>query len=83
MTKLITLPTLYGFYQSPVVALLILMTLVFLADLYNQYIESRKIVCVAPDFSTWDYRSLQSYAKSHGIKANSKRHIIISRLQEV
>lgn len=84
MIKTLTLGTLLtGMYNSPLVTLLIEIALVFLLDLYNRYLESKRIVCVAPDFSTWDYRSLQSYAKSHGIKANSERHIIISKLQEV
>ena len=84
MIKTITLGTLLtGMYNSPLVTLLIAIALVFLLDLYNSYLERKRMVCVAPDFSTWDYRSLKSIAKSHGIKANSKRHIIISKLQEV
>ena len=84
MIKTITLGTLLtGMYNSPLVTLLIAIALVFLLDLYNRYLESKRIVCVAPDFSTWDYRSLQSYAKLHGIKANTKRAILINQLQEV
>lgn len=82
--KTLTLSTLVlGMYQSPIVALLIAIALVFIADLLNQYIESKKITCLVTDFSTWDYRSLQSYAKSHGIKANSKRTVLIQSLREV
>ena len=81
--KTLTISTLItAMYQSPVIALLIAIALLLMADLLNQYIESKKISCLVTDFSTWDYRSLQSIAKLHGIKANSKRHIIISKLQE-
>ena len=84
MIKTITFGTLLtGMYNSPLVTLSIAIALIFLLDLYNRYLESKKIICIAPNFSTWDYRSLQSIAKLHGIKANSKRHIIISKLQEV
>lgn len=84
MIKTLTLGTLLtGMYSSPLVTLLIAIAIVFLLDLYNRYLESTRIVCVVPNLSTWSYRSLQSIAKSHGIKANSKRHIIISKLQEV
>ncbi|MEM8722453.1 MAG: Ish1 domain-containing protein [Cyanobacteria bacterium P01_G01_bin.39] len=84
MIKTITLGTLLtGMYNSPLVTLLIAIALVFLLDLYNRYLESKRIVCVTTDFSTWSYRSLQSYAKLHGIKANTKRATLINQLQGV
>lgn len=72
MIKTITFGTLLTeMYNSPLVTLLVAIAIVFLLDLYNRYLESKRIVCVAPDFSTWDYRSLQSIAKLHGIRADT------------
>lgn len=42
--KTLTVGTLItGMYQSPVIALLITIILVFIADLYRQYSESKRI----------------------------------------
>ena len=82
--KTLTLGTLLtSMWQSPVIALLILVSLVFITDLLNQYIESKKIICLDTNFSDWSYRELQAYAKSHGIKANMKRATLINQLQGV
>lgn len=84
MTKTLTLATVItSMWQSPLIALLILISLVFLVDLYRQYAESKKITCSPPDLSTWNYRSLQSYAKANNIRANQKRSKLIALLQEV
>ena len=80
--KTLTLFTLLtSMWQSPVIALLIIVALVLIADLLNQYIESKKIICLDMNFSDWSYKDLQAYAKLHGIKANSKRALLINQLQ--
>ena len=82
--KTLTLGTILTLmWQSPVIALLILVALVFIADLLNQYIESKKIICLDTNFSDWSYKELQAYAKLHGIKANKKRTALINQLQRV
>ena len=84
--------TITALWQSPVIALLILIALVFIADLLNRYLESKKITCVAPsshrrmrckatDWNAYSYRDIQAYAKLHGIKANKKRALLINSLQ--
>ena len=75
--------TITALWQSPVIALLILVALVFITDLLNQYIESKKIICLDTNFADWSYRELQAYAKLHGIKANKKRATLINQLQGV
>ena len=82
--KTLTIGTiLTSMWQSPVIALLILVALVFITDLLNQYIESKKIICLDTNFSDWSYKELQAYAKLHGIKANKKRATLINQLQGV
>ena len=82
--KTLTLGTLLtSMWQSPVVALLLLVTVVFIADLLNQYIESKKIICLDLNFSNWSYKDIQVFAKANGIKANKKRATLISQLQGV
>ena len=75
--------TLTSMWQSPVIALLILVALVFIADLLNQYLESKKITCVSTNWDIYSYRDIQAYAKLHGIKANTKRATLINQLQGV
>lgn len=80
--KTLTLSTLItAMYQSPVIALLIAIALIFIADLLNQYLKSKKIICLDTNFSDWSYKDLQAYAKLHGIKANTKRTTLINQLQ--
>ena len=82
--KTLTLGTLLtSMWQSPVIALLILVALVFIADLLNQYLENKKIICLDTNFAGWSYRELQAYAKLHGIKANQKKQTLINSLQGV
>jgi len=66
MNKLIILPILYGFYESPVIVLLRLITLIFLADLYNQSLESKKITCCPTKWNNWAYRDIQSSVQNLG-----------------
>ena len=93
--KTLTLGTiLTSMWQSPLVALLILVALVFTADLLNRYLESKKITCVVPsshrrmrceatDWNAYSYKDVQAYAKLHGIKANTKRTLLINSLQTI
>ena len=82
--KTLTLGTLItGMYQSPVIALLITIALVFIADLLNQYIESKKIICSTTDFTSWSYRDIQLLAIANGIRGNQKKVRLIQLLQEV
>ena len=91
--KTLTLGTiLTSMWSSPVIALLILIALVFIADLLNRYLEScstnrlvssKKITCVATDWNAYSYRDIQAYAKLHGIKANKKRTTLTNQLQGV
>ena len=82
--KTLTLGTiLTSMWQSPVIALLILVSLVFIADLLNQYLENKKITCVSTDWNAYSYKDIQAYAKLHGIKANKKRATLINQLQGV
>ena len=82
--KTLTLSTIVvGMYQSPVVALLIAIALVLIADLLNQYIESKKMTCLNPDLTAWDYRDIQLLAIANGIRGNQKKVKLIELLQEV
>lgn len=82
--KTLTLGTLItSMYQSPVIALLITIALVFIADLLNQYLESKKIICTATDFTNWSYRDVQLLAIANGIRGNQKKVKLIQLLQEV
>lgn len=82
--KTLTLGTLLtSMWQSPCIALLILIALVFIADLLNQYLENKKITCISTDWNAYSYRDIQAYAKLHGIKANKKRTTLINQLQGV
>ena len=82
--KTLTLGTLLtSMWQSPVIALLIIVALVFITDLLNQYLENKKIICLDTNFSDWSYKDLQVFAKANGIKANKKRAILINQLQKV
>lgn len=82
--KTLTLSTIVvGMYQSPVVALLIAIALVFIADLLNQYIESKRIICIDLDFSNWSYRDIQLLAIANGIRGNQRKVKLIQLLQEV
>jgi len=80
--KTLTLSTLItAMYQSPVIALLIAITLVLIADLLNQYIESKKINCLIIDFSNWSYRDIQLLAIANGIRGNQKQVKLIQLLK--
>ena len=83
MTKLITLPVLYSFWASPVVALLLMVALVFLIDLLNRYWRSKEITCMPTDFSDWSYREVQILCKAHGIKSNQKRAVLLEGLNSI
>ena len=72
-----------GMYQSPVVALLIGIALVFIADILNQYIENKKIICLNLDLTAWGYRDIQLFAIANGIRGNQKKVKLIQLLQEV
>ena len=77
--KTLTLSTIVvGMYQSPIVALLIAIALVFIADLLNQYIESKKIICTPADLATWSYRDIQLLAIANGIRGNQKKVRLIN-----
>ena len=82
--KTLTLGTiLTSMWQSPVIALLILVSLVFIADLLNQYLESKKIICVATNWDIYSYKDIQAYAKANNIRANQKKQTLINSLQGV
>ena len=82
--KTLTIGTLLtSMWQSPVIALLIAISLVFIADLLNQYLESKKITCVVIDFTAWSYRDIQLFAIANGIRGNQKKVRLIGLLQEV
>lgn len=82
--KTLTLGTLLtSVWQSPVIALLILVALVFIADLLNQYLESKKITCVSTDWNAYSYKDIQAYAKANNIRANQKKQTLINSLQGV
>ena len=84
--KTLTLSTLItAMYQSPVIALLIAIALVFIADLYNQYIENKKITCAPmPNLSDWSYIDVNTMARLHKLKpTNRKKVTLIQLLQEV
>ena len=86
MLKTFTIGTVITFmWQSPLIALLILISLVFLADLYRQYAESQKIMCAPmPDLTTWSYADVNTLARLHKLKpANRKKLSLIQLLQEV
>lgn len=84
MTKTFAITsTLTAMWSSPVVALLFLVALVFLIDLFNRYLENKKITCVSIDWNAYSYKDIQAYAKLHGIKANEKRATLINQLQGV
>ena len=86
MKTLILGTVITSMWQSPLIALLILISLVFLADLYCQYIESKKITCAPmPDLTTWSYADINTLARLHKLKpANRKKVTLInSLLQEV
>ena len=75
--------TLTAMYSSPVIALLTLVALVFFADLLNRYLESKKISYISIDWDAYSYRDIQLLAKANGIKANSKRELLINSLQTI
>lgn len=83
MKSLLASTILIPAWNYPTYFLLVAIALVFIADLLNQYIESKKIICLDIDYSDWSYRDLQAYAKLHGIKANNKRATLINQLQGV
>ena len=84
MFKTLTLGTLLtSMWQSPVIALLLIVALIFLIDLLNRYWESRKITCVPTDFSGWSYREVQILCKTHGIKANKSRAVLLEGLNSI
>lgn len=70
-------------YHYPTYFLIVAIALLFLVDLVNRYQKSKQIICVSVDWNTYSYRNIQAYAKSHGIKANQKKQMLISLLQEV
>lgn len=74
MIKTITLGTLLtGTYNSPLVTLLIAIVLIFLLDLYSHYIESKKISCVVPDFTSWSYNDLSTQCRLLGLKPTNRK----------
>lgn len=75
--------TLTAMWTSPVIALLILIGLVFLADLLNRYLENKKIICLDTKFTDWSYRDIQAYAKANHIRANQKKQTLINLLKGV
>ena len=82
--KTLTLGTLLtSMWQSPVIALLILIALVFIAHFYIQYLESKKITCAVIDFTAWSYRDIQLFAIANGIRGNQKKVRLIELLQGV
>ena len=82
--KTLTLGTLLtSMWQSPVIVLLIAIALVFIAHFYNQYIESKKITCLDPDLTAWNYRDIQLLAIANGIRGNQKKVRLIQLLQEI
>ena len=82
--KTLTLGTLLtSMWQSPVIALLILIALVFITDLLNQYLENKKITCLDIDWNAYSYRDIQVYAKANNIRANQKKQTLINLLQGV
>lgn len=86
MTKTFTIGTVItSMWQSPLVALLILISLIFLIDIYRQYTESQKILCVPmPDLTIWSYADINTMARLHNLKpANRKKLTLIQLLQEV
>ena len=82
--KTLTLGTLLtSMWQSPVIALLIIVALVFITDLLNQYLENKKITCLDIDWDIYSYREIQVYAKANNIRANQKKQTLINSLQGV
>lgn len=84
--KTLTLGTVItSMWQSPLIALLILISVVFAVDLYNRYLESKKILCVPmPNLTTWSYADVNTLARLHKLKpANRKKLTLIQLLQEV
>lgn len=82
--KTLTLSTLLtSMWQSPVIALLILVALLFITDLLNQYLENKKITCASTNWASYSYREIQILAKFHGVKANQKKETLINLLQGV
>ena len=74
MFKTLTLGTLLtSMWQSPVIALLLMVALVFLIDLLNRYWEPRKITCVPVDWDSWVYNDLSTLARLHNIKSTSRK----------
>ena len=82
--KTLTLGTLLtSMWQSPVIALLIIVALVFITDLLNQYLENKKITCVSTNWDAYSYKDIQAYAKANNIRANQKKQTLINSLQGV
>ena len=84
--KTLTLGTVItSMWQSPLIALLILISFVFAVDLYNRYLDSKKITCAPmPDLTTWSYADVNTLARLHKLKpANRKKSTLIQLLQEV
>jgi hypothetical protein len=84
--KALTLGTVItSMWQSPLIALLILIFFVFAVDLYNRYLESKKILCAPmPEFTTWSYADINTMARLHNLKpANRKKLTLIQLLQQV
>ena len=70
-------------WNYPTYFLLIAIALVFIADLLNQYMESKKIICTVTDFTNWSYRDIQLLAIANGIRGNQKKVRLIQLLQKV
>lgn len=83
MKSLLASTILIPAWNYPTYFLLNAIALVFIADLYNQHIESRKIICTPADLTTWSYRDIQLLAIANGIKANQKKVKLIELLREV
>ena len=78
-----TSATVEAAWNYPTYFLLIAIALVLIADLFNQYIESKKIICLVTDFTNWSYRDIQLLAIANGIRGNQKKVRLIQLLQEV
>ena len=84
--KILTLGTLLtSMWTSPVIALLILIALVFIADLLNRYLESKKIVCEPmPNLNSWSYQDINTMARLHKLKpSNRKKQTLINLLHNL
>ena len=83
MKSLLATSIMVPMWQSPVVALLLLVALVFITDLLNRYLENKKITCATTDFSVWSYRDVQLVAIANNIRGNQKKAVLIEGLNSI